>query len=225
MKVIVLLIFFLALVPRVAAQEEMSSPLYKLQIEELNASSEAQLNKKENSMLLKDRMQFKTHGFVISAHQPDKPFRFKISDTVISFEGLAKNRNQIKSTDLEVDTGGVNGYEILAMATPLQSTSGLTIVQTECNRKSDKCTTRLASPWTDDGVYGWGYQVLGSDNMDIFKNKEYFRPLDLENFVLIAQKSTAMERRVSDLKFKINVAGDITDTQYVSNIKILALPK
>src|SRR3990167_10746296 len=90
MKLLLAIILFLTFSPLVHAQEneEMSSPLYKLQIKELDASTEAALKNKENSLLLKDRMKFATHGFVVQAHEPDRPFSLEISDTVVKFVGL-----------------------------------------------------------------------------------------------------------------------------------------
>ena len=200
MRFIVSLILFFTFIPFVHAQEEeMSSPLYKLQIKELDASSEAKLYNKENSLLLKERMQFATHGFVVQAHEPDRPFSFKISDTVVTFDNLPKNHDSQSSATLSVDTNGAAGYQILALASPLVSSSGEVI-------------DRISK---DNDRNGWGYQV---DN-------KYFRPVDLENWMLLSEKGATSTDRKTQLNFKINLPSNTADITYVSEIKILAVPK
>src|SRR3989338_3897216 len=143
MKLLLAIILFLTFSPLVHAKEneEMSSPLYKLQIKELDASTEAALKNKENSLLLKDRMKFATRGFVVQAHEPDRPFSFEISNTVVTFDNLAKNHDSQSSTTLSVDTNGGTGYQILALASPLVSSSGEVIDRTS----------------KDNDRNGWGY--------------------------------------------------------------------
>lgn len=227
MRVVVCLLIFLTFISVVHAQEneEMSSPLYKLQIKELDASTEAALKNKENSLLLKDRMKFATRGFVVQAHEPDRPFSFEISNTVVTFDNLAKNHDSQSSTTLSVDTNGGTGYQILALASPLVSSSGQAIDLTECNGGKDTCTPRIARIWTDDDRYGWGYQVLGPDAINDFADKKYFRPVDLENWMLFSDKGGVLTDRKTQLNFKINVPSNIAEVQYVSLIKILAVPK
>ncbi len=209
MRSIFAVILFFTFIPFVYAQEEeMSSPLYKLQIKELDSSAEAALKNKENSLPLKDRMQFSTHGFVILAHEPERPFSFQISDTVISFDDLGTNKNSQSATTLKVDTKGAGGYQITALGSPLTSSNGEVIKPIG----------------TDDEQYGWGYQVLGQDTTG-FTDKTYFRPVDLENWMLLSEKITALGDRSTKLNFKINVSKNISEIQYVSQIKILAIPK
>lgn len=210
MKLILALILFLTLIPLVYAQEEeMSSPLYKLQIKELDASSEAKLNNKENSLLLKDRIQFSTHGFVVQAHEPDRPFSFQISDTIVTFDDLTTNHNAQGGTTLSVDSNGATGYQIIALASPLINSNGEVIEP--IGKDNDK--------------YGWGYQLLGEDAAPDFSDKTYFRPVDLENWMIFSKKGRALTDRKTELNFKINLEKNIAEVQYVSLIKIVAFPK
>jgi len=210
MRVVVCLVIFLTFISVVRAQseEEMSSPLYKLQIKELDASAEANINNKENGLLLKDRMQFSSNGFVVQAHEPDRPFSFQISDTVVSFDNLTENHNAQSGTTLSVDANGAAGYQLLALASDLTSSNG-----------------EMIEPIGKDNAYGWGYQLLGEDAAAGFEDKKYFRPVDLENWMLLSEKGAALSDRKTELNFKINLPSNTGEVQYVSLIKIIAVPK
>ncbi|MFZ2201880.1 MAG: hypothetical protein WAV56_00630 [Microgenomates group bacterium] len=157
-----------------------------------------------------------------------EPFSLTISATAVDFGTVKPAAFAGNSLDLTVNGAGVHGYSVSAIEDhPLTAKPNVTIPDTACD-PSDKCTPTHAGPWTSSMVYGFGYNLSGTDAEAEFADATYFRPFANnaanQNPVVIMSRQGKGEKAVAKLTFRINVPPAQSSGAYQNTIQFIALP-
>ena len=216
-----LLILLLLLYPQTVLGQEMFSPSYTIDLEQVEATTEPKLDIL-NDLQLK---RFSDDGFIVETSKVHM-LQFSISDTVLTLSDLRSNRIQSSSVLTTITSSGVFGYQLLAMPLQgLESRNGDQIPPTICDGKSNKCTPNSAKKWKSNTAYGWGYNVSGPDAAHDFMSKEDYRPFKTGESAVISSNDATDSQRSAEVTVKVAVASDVPEGNYNSLVKLIALPK
>ena len=198
-----LVAIIVVLFPFAVHAAEMSSPEYKVDIEQIEASDEAALSSIRPEVALKLREK----GYYVS-YVNEHPFTFSIKNTVVDLE----KEVETKSVYTSVRSEGAYSYHLSAFQwTPLQSQSGNQIPTSSCTAVS--CTDPI----------GWGYRVLGPDALTIYSKKDTYFPFSLQKRTLPSSNPNAEGVRASEVEFKV-VQGKERNELFEAIIQLLAVP-
>lgn len=207
------IIIVLVMVPAVFAQGEMTSPEYKLRLEQIDASKEASLR----SIRPETQLKLRDDGYFIAAVN-EQPLTFTISTTVVEI-----SEDQETKVYMSARSERTYNYQISAMAwTPLQSVNGDQIPETECDREKERCTPWRTGTWATDSAPGWGYHLSGPDIVPGFTKMTSYRPLSMQDRVSLATQTHTEGERASQMSFKVQTNPTDTNT-YTSIIQLLAI--
>lgn len=199
----------------------MTSPSYRLELEQVEATTEAkteQLNPLQYKQFMED-------GYLLQSSEHNS-FQFSISDTIINLKNLSTERSQTHSILTTVTSSGVFGYQILAMPLKgLETTNEDQITPTQCDGKEKTCTFLSANEWKSDTAYGWGYTISGPDSPIDFINETYFRPFKTGQSIVISTNSIANSQKATEMTIKAIIPPESPEGNYSSVIKLIALPK
>lgn len=215
----VLFLIFLAFPLHIFAQE-MSSPQYKIELEQVEASSSA----KTEQLNILQQKHFNENGYIISPPKEDF-IQLNISDTVLNLPNLSSDQAQIHSILSSVSSSKLFGYQLIMIPLQgLESTNGEQIEPTSCDGKSQTCTITSAREWQSNAHFGWGYSVTGPDSLSDFINENYYRPFKTGESVVVSNSYAAKSERSTEMRFKVVIPPDLSEGNYSSIIKIFALP-
>ena len=154
-------------------------------------------------------------------------FSLSIYPTVVDFGALTPNSPVEKTLQITVSNGEVPGYNISVVEDHELSTSAqATIADTSCNQTNQPCTVNKAVRW-DDGIYGFGYNLVGNTVTRDFTDKSYFRPFaNLSQKESPAQIMISQQRKVIDqsvMTLKLNISPDQAVGQYRNALNFTAV--
>lgn len=229
-------IVFTLFIPFVAHADFLYSPTYLIEMSSINmGAGTATSSAYSLNTTLGQTIQglFGTSGFLVKAGfqyiHPLIPFTFRISNLNIDFGSLVPGTPSTKTNTLTVTTGSAHGYSVNTIEDhALRLVDGTaTIPNTSCDL-SLTCSTLVASPWTDNGRYGFGYNIQGTDvNTLVFVNNTYYRPFPMENVdtpVTIMQRNGVATDSSATVTYKINIDGTQASGVYQNSIQYLAIP-
>lgn len=215
-----LLFLVLILLPSDVFAQEMFSPSYRLELEQIEATTEAR-TERLNTLQLKE---FFENGYIVESSDKNS-LHFSISDTVLSFTDLQPEKAQSHSVLSTVTSPELYGYQLIAV--PLQgfeTANGDQIPATQCDGKEQTCTVRTAKQWRLNTMYGWGYTVSGPDANRDFLDESFYRPFKTGESVVIANNPSVSSQRATKLTIKTITSPETPEGNYRSVIKLIALP-
>ncbi len=216
-----LLFFICFLLPTSINAQEMHSPSYKLELEQVQATTEA----KSSTLNPLQEKQFFEKGFIIHPPQ-ENALQLSISDTRIKLNDFNAEPTQSHSVVAMVSSGQLYGYQLLTI--PLQGLETKNTDQipaTQCDGKAELCNVNSARSWKNDEHVGWGYNVSGPDAKMDFKNDTYYRPFSTGEPIVIATNDASQGQRTTKITIKTVTTPEQAGGNYSSIIKIIALPK
>lgn len=229
------LIFFTTLSQLVYA-DTLTSPTFEIKMGTVNITGGS---KSSASYKLTDTVgqtfqgRFDSAGYVIKAGfqyiYTLIPFTFTISNLDLNYGSLVAGTPSLLTNILTVTTGSAFGYTVRAIEDhSLRLTSGVTTIpDTSCDLASP-CTQTDATPWTDNGRYGFGYNIQGTD-VDItdFVDNSYFRSFPIQNIdqpALVMSRSGVATNSAATVTYKVNVSGSQAAGTYQNNLQYIAIP-
>lgn len=207
----ILLLFLLLSTTRPARAEELSGGNYIIKMGTINITSGTPTDAKAKST------------------DTVEPFSLTVSAAAVDFGTVKPAAFAGSSLDLTINGAGVHGYSVSAIEDhPLTAPPNITIPDTACD-PNDKCTPTHASPWTSSLVYGFGYNLTGTDTDSTeFADATYFRPFAnnaaSQNPVVIMASPGRGGKAVAKLAFRINVPPTQASGAYQNTIQFIALP-
>lgn len=155
------------------------------------------------------------------------PFSFTISDLTIDLGYLVPGTPSTDTNQLTVSAGGAGGYQVLAFEDhPLRSEGGAEIPDTTCD--AGTCDHTTAQPWTEDDIYGFGFNIDGDDTPSDFVNTDYYRQFanfeagELPQSVMIGTSVT--ESSQATVTYKANISALQEVGNYQTGIVYIAVP-
>ncbi len=216
-----LLIALFLIWPGSILAQEMFSPSYVLELEQVEATTEPKLHMLNELQL----QRFTENGYIVETPQTHM-LQFSISDNRLSLKKLNSQPTQTSTLLTTITSEDLFGYQLLAIPLQgLESINGDQITPTSCDGGSNTCTTTSAKEWRSLQSYGWGYNISGPDAAADFKNKQYFRPFKTGEQTVISSHEAANSQRSTELTIKVAVDNKISEGNYGSIIKLIALPK
>ena len=216
MKWIFCVIFLLFLIPSVAAQE-MTSPSYKLELEQIEATTSARLQ----TLSTKQLKQFHEDGYLINT-QKKGTLLFNISDTVLNF----KDNENVQTNSILTS---VNGIPAFAGMTPDNDTSS-SVIPAEAGIYDEEFGYQIIAQLTKqfesnsgEGI-DWGYHISGPDSPFNFKDDNDYKQLKTEAFSLVAGNEWTTSERSTKMLIKLNRSAKQFEENYNAVIKLIALP-
>lgn len=235
-SIVIYTLVFTLFIPLVAKAEYLYSPTYSIEMSTINmgagtsTSSTYSLNTTMGQTI---QGLFGTTGFLVKAGfqyvHPFVPFTFTISNLNIDFGSVVPNTPSLKSNVLTVTTGSAHGYTVNTIEDhPLRLVNATTTIPNTSCDLALVCTTLAPSPWTDNGRYGFGYNMSGTDvNTAKFVNSTYFSPFAVEGAegpVTIMSRNSVATNSAATVTYKINISGTQAAGTYQNNIQYLAIP-
>lgn len=160
-------------------------------------------------------------------YQADE-FSFIISDLSIDLGTLTPGIHNSGSHSISITTRGGSGYSIYAYEIhPLQHESGLVqIDDTTCD--AGDCTETTATPWTNQDIAGFGFNINGDNTSSDFVNTTYFRQFadqsGAENMQVIMSSNNVATNENSTITYKAGVLGSLAAGNYQTGIVYVAVP-
>lgn len=156
------------------------------------------------------------------------PFTFTISDIDLDYGTLIPGTPSTLTNIIGITTGSSNGYAVKVIEDhSLKLISGSdTIADTSCDLASP-CTITDATAWTDNGRFGFGYNVNSTDADPEFVNSTYFRPFPIQGTdqpSLVMSKNTPAATASGTITYKINISGSQAAGTYQNGIQYIAIP-
>lgn len=156
------------------------------------------------------------------------PFAFTISDLTITFtDPLVPGTPATAANALTVACGGAGGYVIKASENkPLTSASASTIPDTTCDNSD--CDQSTAAAWTNNAIYGFGFNMSGSDIPADFTGSTMYRQFadrsNSETPAIIMTGANVGKDIQSTVTYKINVSNTQAAGRYQNIITFMAIP-
>jgi len=176
--------------------------------------------------------EFNSSGYTIKAGfqyvYDTTPFTFTISNINLDFGSLVPATPSLVSNTLTVTTGSAYGYTVKTIQDhPLRLISSLdTISDTSCDLASP-CTITDATPWTDNGRYGFGYSVQGTDSVIDFADSTHYRPFPIQGTddpAIVMERSGIATNSAATVNYKVNIPGSQAAGTYQNGIQFIATP-
>ena len=155
------------------------------------------------------------------------PFTFTISDLNIAFGSLVVGTPSTDTNTLTVSARGAGGYQVLAFENhPLKSRQANDIADTLCD--TSLCDETNADPWTNNSVYGFGFNMSGDDIPVDFVDSTYFRQFaDLESAEskqIVMSSDAVTSSSTATVTYKVNVSAVQEAGNYENAITYVAVP-
>ncbi len=155
------------------------------------------------------------------------PFSFTISDLQIDLGSLTPGTTATATNQLTVSAGGAGGYQVLAFEDhPLRSEGGVDIPDTTCD--TDTCDETDADPWTQNDVYGFGFNINGDDTPSDFVDTTYYRQFaddeSGETHQSVMVGTSATESSQATVTYKANVSAFQATGNYETAVVYIAVP-
>ena len=165
------------------------------------------------------------------------PFSFTISEILIDLGDLVISTPSTDTTTLTVKAGGAGGYSIKAFEShPLENEAQTaTIADTTCD--TGTCSQTTAQVWTQNTIYGFGFNISGDDVPADFTDSTYFRQFAdasaPETPATIMTKSevtwdypnnTWPWESSATVTFKVNIGANQTGGTYRNSVTFIAIP-
>jgi len=217
-----------------ARAETLSSDNYKIQMDNINMSAKIPTSSAYHleptsgtSPSLYSNTGYHAHmGFGYIKNKV--PFTFTISDLSIDFGTLTPKTPSTLNNTLIVSSGGDNGYQVTARENnTLKTLAGTSsIADTACD--GNACDEAIATPWTQNTTYGFGYNMSGNDIPTTFSGPTYFRPFPSsaasEDPAIVMSSSVVSKNRVAMVTYKVNNSGSQASGDYENYIIFVATP-
>lgn len=215
--------------------DNLTSPSFDIKMGTINITGGS---KSSASYTLNDTVgqtaqgEFNSAGFTVKAGfqyvLDPNPFSFVISDIDLDYGSLVSGVPSTLTNTLTITTGGAYGYAVKAIEDhSLKLTTGSdTIPDTSCDLATP-CTISDATPWTDNGRYGFGYNINGTDADAEFVNNTYFRPFPIQGTdqpVTVMSKNIPTTNSVVTVTYKVNISGSQAAGTYQNGIQYIAIP-
>lgn len=212
--------------------ESLVSPSYQIRLGNFNMTSGT---KSSSSYSLTDTVgqtaagAFSSSGYaLLSGFQyiySLYPFSFSISDLSVDFGALNLGSFATSSHNLVVSTPRL-GYSVTAYEVERLKSGTNYISDTTCD--SGTCTETTAGVWSNTSIYGFGYNMTGSDIPATFTDSTYFRPfpdLSLGDSPAVVMSSTVPgEGRTATVTYKVNISASQAAGDYSTQIVYIATP-
>ncbi len=199
----------------------MHSPSYKLELEQVQATTEA----KSNTLNPLQEQQFFENGYIIQPPQ-DNALQLNISDTRIKLNDFNSEPIQTHSVVAMISSGQLFGYQLLTIPLQgLETKNGDQIPATQCDGNDELCNTNTARSWKNAERIGWGYNISGPDARPDFKNDTFYRAFTTGEPIVIATNDASEGQRATKITIKTVTSPEQAGGNYSSIIKIIALPK
>ncbi|MDD3679794.1 MAG: hypothetical protein PHX72_03000 [Candidatus Shapirobacteria bacterium] len=162
------------------------------------------------------------------------PFTFTISELEIAFGQLTPNNPQVLTNNLTVSAGGAGGYQVMAFENhPLKSASDNYIY--DVLGDDGDIDETIASIWSQDTTYGFGFNITGDDIPDDFTNpscdpdcyRQFADPTASppEEPQIIMSSDDVVRQSEATVSYKINISGMQEAGHYQNQVIFIAIPK
>lgn len=231
-----LLIVGLAFPTSAAAQPEMTSNSYVIQLGNFNMTSG---EKSGGGYTVTDTVgqtapgEYAGTGYKVLAgfqyiYGAGQEFTLRILNLSVPLGELAINQFSENSHELVVNSP-FSGFAILARADhELRLPGGSTapvIAHTNCDTS---CSPTAAGEWTNASNHGFGFHVSGQYAASDFINNTYFRPFadaeDGQSSQLIAQHDSVVRDEVFTVSYRVAIGGSQAAGNYQTTIDYTAIP-
>ena len=218
--------------------DDLKSPTFEIMMSTINITGGNKSNP-SGTINLGDTVgqtfqgRFDGSGFVVQAGfqyiNTFIPFSFKISNLDIDFGSLVPDVPSTRSNVLTVTTGSAFGYTVKAIEDhPLRLSDGATTIpDTSCDLATP-CLQTDANIWSDNGRYGFGYNMSGVDiNTSDFVNSNYYRPFPVQNIdqpAIVMSKNGVATSSAATVTYKLNIEGSQAAGEYQNSIQYIAIP-
>lgn len=183
---LVILFLFIYHFPKAYAQD-MGSTNFRLEGGNFNMTSG---NKASTNYKLSDVVGqtvsgvFASKGFIIQSGFQNSyagaVFAFSVSPTLVDFGILSPNIPIEKEVRVSIANGNTTGYTVkVSENQPLSTSVAAEIPDTVCDINppaGGPCTKTVASRWTQNNSYGFGYKMSGKTVSRDFAKDNFYRP-------------------------------------------------
>jgi hypothetical protein len=217
--------------------DNLASPAFNIKMGTINITGGS---KSSASYKLNDTVgqtaqgEFNSAGYTIKAGFQyvisSIPFSFTISDIDLDYGSLVPGTPSILSNVLTVTNGSAYGFTVKTIEDhPLKLVSGTDTIPDSACDLATPCSITDATPWTDNGRYGFGYNVAGTDKDPDFVNSTYYRPFPIQgsdqpSSVMLRSTVTAATGSAATVNYKVNISGSQAAGTYQNGIQFIAIP-
>lgn len=201
LTVISLMMFFL-LSNKANAQE------YTLELQQIEATSEAYLSPKLPSENLKE---FNEKGYTLISNIKPEEFYFTIDKTSILFPDLSTLGKFTDRFTIKVQSGSISNYQvIIKLLNQISAVTGETIDPTVCD---SGCNSLNSGKWESQKSYGLGFSI---------DNGLTYRPFPFENQIVLSPKS--LKDFDIPIDIKIQTPQNLQEGIYQGALQMIVLP-
>lgn len=216
------------------AAEKISSDSYEIQMGNLNMGAGLPFSTSYKAGLTGGQISpglYSSTGYKLCAGfwcvRSIIPFSFTLSNTAVTFGSLTPGSPSTLFTNLSVSSGGAGGYQVTARESDqLKTITGANFIpDTVCD---SGCDIDDAKAWTNNSVYGFGYNMSGNDVPADFTDSTYYRPFASiatgDNPAVIMSNTAVGRNRMATITYKINISGSQAAGNYENYIVFVATP-
>ena len=157
------------------------------------------------------------------------PFSFSISQVNLDFGILSANTPKTLTNTLTISAGGAGGYQVTAFENhPLKTAANDYIPDTLGDNGTASETQ--ADTWTQNSVYGFGFNIQGDDIPGDFIDSTYFRQFadptatPPEEAQIVMSSNQVTRHSEATVTYKINISGTQAAGRYQNQIVYIATP-
>lgn len=239
-KIILFILFFSIiydLTSKISLAQSFTSPSYHIDWGNFNMTGG---KKSSANYILTDSVgqnapgQYNSTGYTVKAgfqyaYIQDYKFSFYIDNLDINFGSLSPNVGTTQSNTVTISTPTGHGYEIFtSQNSPLTTFStNTTIPDTTCD--SHNCDQTTSGVWTNNNIYGFGFNATGDGTSSYFTDTTYFRQFANqqtgESPQVFMSENNPVKDHSAKITYKINVSPLQPEGSYQNNINFTAVPK
>lgn len=196
---------------------------YQLELAPLESDQPTRSAKIKESLNTQERKQFDTKGFIV--RQSKGELKLALSSVRIGLGSIAGAGIHSGKTEIAVSTDTNTGYSLLMAQARPDENSIWRFQPTICDGMRNTCTPLSSAIWKKTTLYGFGYTLSGPDTPSDFNKGSYFRPLRVDDPVMIAGNEKISGIRTLTITYKLNAPPTTEEAIYNTNVEVIALSK
>lgn len=238
---IIFFIFFIFIIYdlsiKISLAQSFTSPSYHIDWGNFNMTGG---RKTSTTYILTDSVgqnapgQYNSAGYTVKAgfqyaYDSNYKFSFAIDNLNIDFSSLTPNIGNTQSNIITISTPTGHGYEIFSLEnSPLNiRDTNTTIPDITCD--NNDCDETTSGVWTENNIYGFGFNAIGDGTSTYFPDSTYFRQFanqqTSETPQIFMSENTPVVNHSAKITYKINISPNQSEGSYQNNINFIAVPK
>ena len=211
--------------------QSMESSEYRLEVEDsLNAPEDTdeiipleQLEKTPTPTPAPQSL-FDKQGYIIKTTYTGNPFSFTLHNSTISFDSLTEKTSQTRALRFSLPNQPYGHTVLVKQTEPMKTFAKKEIKPTICSITETPCSIKLAKPWEEKDIYGFGYGLKGKTIPFDFMNASYYRPFSDKEFVPIVSTIQGNQAHETELTLKLQIQETEKESSFQGTIHLIAFP-